>query len=186
MKALLLICTGAVIGAIVSTTLAYLRDESPYTHSKFLAFWILLGLILLTWTLCVRAEEPLPTVDSEKYAPAPVVEENLPKGQQLIPLGSCYASWYGYKFHRRKTASGKLFDPEALTAAHRTLPFGTKLAVRHEGREVEVTVNDRGPYTKGRCLDLSKAAFQELAETSAGVIKVTLFKIEEGADEFEK
>jgi rare lipoprotein A len=79
------------------------------------------------------------------------------------------ASWYGGGFRGSLTASGEVFDPNGYTAAHRTLPFGTQLTVRYAGRSVQVTVNDRGPYTGGRELDLSRAAAQSLGLTSAGV-----------------
>jgi rare lipoprotein A len=79
------------------------------------------------------------------------------------------ASWYGGGFRGSLTASGEAFDPNGYTAAHKTLPFGTQLTVRYAGRSVRVTVNDRGPYTGGRELDLSRAAAQSLGLTSAGV-----------------
>ena len=79
------------------------------------------------------------------------------------------ASWYGGGFRGSLTASGEVFDPNSYTAAHRRLPFGTQLTVRYRGRSAQVTVNDRGPYTVGRELDLSRAAAQSLGLTSAGV-----------------
>jgi rare lipoprotein A len=79
------------------------------------------------------------------------------------------ASWYGGGFRGSLTASGEVFDSNGYTAAHKTLPFGTQLTVRYAGRSVQVTVNDRGPYTGGRELDLSRAAAQSLGLTSAGV-----------------
>lgn len=74
------------------------------------------------------------------------------------------ASWYGPGFHGRKTASGERFNQNALTAASRTLPFGTKVRVRNpkNGKTCTVTINDRGPYVKGRGIDLSRAAAQSL------------------------
>ena len=74
------------------------------------------------------------------------------------------ASWYGASFHGRRTASGQLFDQERLTAAHKTLPFGTKLRVTNlrNGRSVLVTVNDRGPYVRNRQLDVSLGAARRL------------------------
>jgi rare lipoprotein A len=70
------------------------------------------------------------------------------------------ASWYGPGFHGRKTASGERFNTGALTAAHKTLPFGTRVRVVnvHTGRSVVVRINDRGPFIRGRVIDLSKAA----------------------------
>lgn len=68
------------------------------------------------------------------------------------------ASWYGPGFHGKKTASGERFNQNAMTAAHKTLPFGTIVAVTYKGRTVHVRINDRGPFIKGRTLDLSKGA----------------------------
>lgn len=82
------------------------------------------------------------------------------------------ASFYGNE-SGRQTASGQRFDQSKLTCAHRSLPFGTKLRVTHDGRSVVVTVNDRGPYVKGRILDLSTAAARAVGLTSAGVGRVT-------------
>ena len=79
------------------------------------------------------------------------------------------ASWYGPGFSGSPTASGDAFDPNAFTAAHKTLPFGTQLTVSYRGRSAQVTVNDRGPYTGGRDLDLSQGAAEYLGLTRAGV-----------------
>jgi rare lipoprotein A len=75
------------------------------------------------------------------------------------------ASWYGPGFHGKKTASGELFDPNRLTAAHPRLPLGTRARVTnlHNGKAVEVTINDRGPHGGGRIIDLSRAAARRLA-----------------------
>src|SRR5579859_6607900 len=82
------------------------------------------------------------------------------------------ASFYGNE-SGRQTASGQRFNQEAMTAAHRTLPFGTKLRVTHGGRSVVVTINDRGPFVRGRVLDLSTGAARAIGLTSAGVGHVT-------------
>jgi rare lipoprotein A len=71
-------------------------------------------------------------------------------------------SWYGNEFNGRRTASGQIFNEEDLTAAHKTLPFGTRLALTRAGKRIIVVVNDRGPFIAGRDLDLSKAAAREL------------------------
>ena len=78
------------------------------------------------------------------------------------------ASYYGSESGSR-TASGARYNPMGLTAAHRSLPFGTQLKVTHAGRSVVVTVNDRGPFTRGRVLDLSKGAANAIGLTSRGV-----------------
>jgi len=82
------------------------------------------------------------------------------------------ASWYGPGFQGRKTASGERFDQEKMTAASRTLPFGTKLLVQnpHNGRVCDVVINDRGPYVRGRGLDLSHAAARHLGISGIGPV----------------
>jgi rare lipoprotein A len=82
------------------------------------------------------------------------------------------ASFYGNE-SGSKTASGQRFNQNAMTAAHRSLPFGTKLRVTHGGRSVVVTINDRGPFIKGRVLDLSTGAARAVGLTGAGVGRVT-------------
>jgi|SRR5579871_2028355 len=81
------------------------------------------------------------------------------------------ASFYGNESGSR-TASGQRFNQEAMTAAHRSLPFGTKLRVTHGGRSVIVTINDRGPFVRGRVLDLSTGAARAIGLTGAGVGQV--------------
>lgn len=84
------------------------------------------------------------------------------------------ASFYGDKHNGRKTASGEIFYNSNLTAAHKTFKFGTKLEVTNVANQktVIVRVNDRGPFVKGRDLDLSKAAFKSIASISSGVVKI--------------
>ena len=85
------------------------------------------------------------------------------------------AAYYDTNYHGR-TAAGETYDPRKFTAAHRTLPFGTRLKVtdRRTGRSVEVTVNDRGPFTRGRrVLDLSLAAAKQLRMLGRGLVRVT-------------
>lgn len=90
------------------------------------------------------------------------------------------ASWYGPGFHGRRTASGERFNSGAMTAAHRYLPFGTRLRVVNEknGRSVVVRVNDRGPFTRNRIIDLAKGPAQELGLTSTGTAYVSLHRVE--------
>lgn len=85
---------------------------------------------------------------------------------------SVVASWYGPGFHGKKTASGERFNQNAMTAAHKTLRFGTKVKVTHKGRSVVVRINDRGPFIKGRTLDLSKGAARKLG--CSGTCKVSM------------
>ncbi|MGH7860074.1 MAG: septal ring lytic transglycosylase RlpA family protein [Candidatus Binatia bacterium] len=91
------------------------------------------------------------------------------------------ASWYGRQLHGGRTASGERFDSAGFTAAHRTLPFGTVLRVSNPGNgaSVLVTVNDRGPFTRGRDIDLSYGAARKLGIVSAGVSRVEVEIVEE-------
>ena len=92
------------------------------------------------------------------------------------------ASWYGPKFHGRTTASGEPFDMGALTAAHRTLPFGTlvRVTAKRTGRSVIVRINDRGPFAGNRVIDLSRAAAAEIGLVRRGVGQVSIEVLEEG------
>jgi rare lipoprotein A len=89
-------------------------------------------------------------------------------GQKEAQAKPVVSSWYGPGFEGATTASGAAFDPSGFTAAHPTLPFGTRLLVTYEGRQVVVTVTDRGPFVAGRGLDLSQAAAEEIGLTAAG------------------
>jgi peptidoglycan lytic transglycosylase len=104
-----------------------------------------------------------------------------------VPVGTTetgQASWYGQPHYGRATASGEIFDMYALTAAHRTLPFGTRLLVTNlqNDRTVEVRVNDRGPWVSGRILDVSYAAARALDAVAAGVFPVRLRVLPSAAD----
>jgi rare lipoprotein A len=125
-------------------------------------------LILLLAVGCVGRPHPPPEVQVH-----PVAGGHSETG---------VASWYGRKYHGRATASGERYDMHRLTAAHPTLPFGTRVRVTNleNGREVEVRINDRGPFRKGRILDLSYAAAQELRMVEQGVARVRIVVLELG------
>jgi rare lipoprotein A len=115
---------------------------------------------------------------TEEATPAPTpqaTEEAAPAGTPATTQFGT-ASWYGPGFHGQETASGETFDQHALTAAHRTLPLGTEATVTNleTGQSVQVTINDRGPYVKGRQLDLSQAAAKQIGLTKKGVAKVKI------------
>ena len=95
---------------------------------------------------------------------------------QIAQTFSGKASWYGGKFHGRKTASGEIFNQNALTAAHRYLPFGTRVKVTNinNGRSVIVRINDRGPFIKNRVIDLSSAAAKSIGLIRVGVAPVQI------------
>ena len=86
------------------------------------------------------------------------------------------ASWYGFPYHGRRAASGEIYDMQQLTAAHRTLPFQTWIEVTNlsNGKQVDVRINDRGPFVKGRIVDLSQAAARDIDMLRAGTARVRL------------
>jgi rare lipoprotein A len=119
--------------------------------------------------------EPLP-----RFEPAPLPEaeelfDAVPEPEESWEqLGTGSASWYGARFAGRPTASGERFDPAGYTAAHRTLPFGTKVRVSRGDKSVVVRINDRGPFVRSRVIDVSQAAARDLGLIGPGHGTVTL------------
>ncbi|MGF1459442.1 MAG: septal ring lytic transglycosylase RlpA family protein [Leptolyngbyaceae cyanobacterium] len=139
----------------------FLLDETFQPHPEVPA-----TLTAIQWINNLRLafdEAPLEPVDIQ------MALENLVETSETI-YGT--ASWYGPGFHGRRTANGEIFNENALTAAHKTLPFNTRLKVtnRMSGQSVVVRINDRGPYVGQRSLDLSKAAAHCLGSAQRGVI----------------
>lgn len=125
--------------------------------------------VLLALAACTHAPPAAPLLPAARRAAAPGpgrAEEGL-------------ASYYSGRFHGRRTASGARFDMHALTCAHPSAPFGTRLRVTdvESGRSVVVTVNDRGPFARGRVVDLSLAAAQALGMVERGVARVRVEKL---------
>ncbi|WP_328368570.1 septal ring lytic transglycosylase RlpA family protein [Micromonospora zamorensis] len=108
-----------------------------------------------------RTASPKPKPTAKKTTAAP----------KVLDSGSCGASFYS---DGQLTANGESFNPSALTAAHKTLPFNTKVRVTNpaNGKSVVVRINDRGPFIDGRCLDLSRAAFATIASVDVGALTV--------------
>jgi rare lipoprotein A len=94
------------------------------------------------------------------------------------------ASWYGQPYHGRRAASGEIYDMEKLTAAHRTLPFGTRVRVENleNGRNIELRINDRGPFVEDRIIDVSRAAARALGMLGTGTARVRMEVISSVAD----
>jgi rare lipoprotein A len=115
-----------------------------------------------------------PTTDVT--APVSAIEEPASSAPQETVLGRGSASYYASKFNGRRTASGERFDNSDFTAAHRSLPFGSRVRVTNpaNGRSVIVRVNDRGPFTRGRLIDVSRAAADELGMVARGHADVEL------------
>ena len=103
-------------------------------------------------------------------------------GKQTPLVQTGFASWYGSDFNGRKTASGEHYDPEEMTAAHRTLPFGTFVRVINlrNNKSVIVRITNRGPFVRGRIIDVSRAAARRLNMTKSGVTRVRVEVIQKG------
>jgi rare lipoprotein A len=118
---------------------------------------------------------PLPPVPAPR--PAPLVAQPTPRPPPALPaITEAKASWYGPRFAGRKTSTGERYNPNALTAASKTLPIGSVVRVMNpdNGRSVNVRINDRGPFAPGRSLDLSRRAARKLGITHKGVARVNL------------
>lgn len=131
--------------------------------------------LLVSWTLvgCASTRPATPVEADRLFSDEPLLEASP------VPLGTGEASFYGPGFHGRTTASGGRFDQHELTAAHRTLEFGSRLRVTNlaNGRTVVVTVTDRGPYVRGRVIDLSVKAARVLGFLDDGVARVRLERL---------
>jgi rare lipoprotein A len=147
---------------------------------------LLLGIVTLFCNcLSLHAQavgkgKPLPVVVKDTLNPLTIPIDSIETLGNLkykLYKKSAHASYYASKFNGRRTASGKKFDNNKYTAAHRKLPFGTKLRVTNEvnGKCVIVEVTDRGPFTKGREIDISKRAFMDIAHNKgSGAVNVTI------------
>lgn len=113
---------------------------------------------------------------TEVLATDQVTVSPAPADLAATPFDDGMASYYGHELAGNRTASGEAFDPRELTAAHRSLPFGTRLRVTNQrnGRSVIVRVNDRGPYARGRVLDLSHAAAEQIDMVRTGHARVSI------------
>ena len=144
----------------------------PMATRLFWAGW----LALLALQGCTTVQGP-PQADIPAEAPAPKAAQprkDAPAPAALPQTGQ--ASWYGSAHHGRRTASGAIYDQTKLTAAHRSLQFGTRVVVTNlaNGKSVEVEITDRGPYAGGRVIDLSRAAAQALGMIDSGIANVRI------------
>jgi peptidoglycan lytic transglycosylase len=143
--------------------------QIPFKESSFLKIALCLGLLLaLALTgACGKKRKPV----------APPVQPAPPSGGEVSPSElEGLASYYGDPHHGRPTASGEIFDKHAMTAAHRTLPFQTRVRVHNleNNQAVDVRINDRGPFVAGRIIDLSEEAGKRLGLVGPGTARVRL------------
>ncbi|WP_084366800.1 septal ring lytic transglycosylase RlpA family protein [Neokomagataea thailandica] len=159
---------------------------SPLKHTNITHKLCALLFIGLTLPMSAMAEDTPPNAGSAQPVHtswADSVRSALAHRTQRLKDDATWtqqgiASWYGRQFHGRRTSSGEIFNTNALTAAHRTLPIGTKLKVMSEetGRSVIVTVNDRGPFNS-RVIDLSHAAASQLGMLNSGTAHVKIARV---------
>ena len=118
---------------------------------------------------------------TEEFVPETITESTVNTSSiEYVNRGTMKASWYGPKFHGKLTANGEIYDQMALTAAHKSLKFGTLLKVTNpkNGKSVIIRINDRGPYVGDRELDLSKGAAMKLGLIKKGVARVKIQEVE--------
>ncbi len=151
---------------------------SSYHFFSFVTFLAVFGLLLFLFHGCTTIKSP------------PVQSKNSPTSRPYKVMGKWYqplndannfvqigkASWYGRKFHGRKTANGEIYDMYAISAAHKTLPIGTYVRVHnlHNNKKIVARINDRGPFVRGRIIDLSYAAAKKIGIVGPGTAKVKI------------
>jgi rare lipoprotein A len=113
-------------------------------------------------------------------APKKITYPPYEPGKEIRYRETGIASWYGEDFHGRKTANGETYDMHAMTAAHRTLPFNTRVRVTNldNGRKTELRINDRGPFVSGRVIDLSRSGAKEIEMLGPGTARVLVEAVE--------
>jgi rare lipoprotein A len=151
--------------------------------AKYILALAAVGLLTSTPGMAVIPHDFATPAEALTPGPKPVfapIETIAPTEAEAAPalehLADGVASYYGHELAGNRTASGERFNPKALTAAHRTLPLGTKLKVTNKsnGKSVIVRVNDRGPFVKKRLIDLSLGAAQQVGMVAAGHAAVRL------------
>lgn len=162
-----------------STDFSETRTLSRLLGTAALLVVVAQGCSTMSGTSMAPAPESGAAVVNVTSAPAlPMAPKESAVKPSAIHVGE--ASWYGPGFSGKPTASGDVFDETKLTAAHKTIPLGTKAKVTNlqNGKSVEVEINDRGPYTEGRIIDLSQAAAKSIGIIHRGVAKVRVEVLE--------
>ncbi len=138
-------------------------------------------ILMLLWVGCAGKKPPVhPPGNTRPYQIDGKWYHPIPKASGFKEKG--IASWYGDKFHGRRTSSGEVYDMYAMTAAHKTLPFGTVVRVRNldNGNQIEVRINDRGPFVGGRIIDLSYEAARKIGLVGPGTAAVSIRALKSG------
>jgi rare lipoprotein A len=139
---------------------------------------VAVGSAILVSTGCLHRHRP---VQATRGAPPPARGPSA-RPAPIVQNEEGIASWYGHPYHGRPTASGEIYNMYDMTAAHRTLPFGTRVKVHdlENGREVTVRINDRGPFVEGRIIDLSYAAAQAMHMPGIAQVYLEILGLGEG------
>ncbi len=141
--------------------------------------------VVLISTGCLHRHKRQPTI-SRRTPPPPTPTRRAPRPQPtpatIVQGEEGIASWYGHPYHGRRTASGEIYDMYGISAAHRTLPFGTRVRVHdlENGRDLEVRINDRGPFVEGRIIDLSYSAAQAIHMPGTALVRLEILGPESG------
>ena len=127
-------------------------------------------------TGCLHRRRPPPTVSRRPPAPTVPPTKPGPPSAPAVQGEVGIASWYGHPYHGRRTASGEIYNMYDMTAAHRTLPFGTQVRVHdlENGRDVAVRINDRGPFVEGHIIDLSYTSAQAMGMPSTALVRLEI------------
>lgn len=154
----------------VAPAVKYQPIRFRYRTAHFgLCFILSFSLVILVFSSCTQVKSPSPRTGYPKpYRVGTKWYQPLPHAKNFVQRG--IASWYGKDFHGKKTANGEIYNMHAMTAAHKTLPLGIFVRVRHlkNKREIEVRINDRGPFVRGRIIDLSFAAAKKIGLVGPG------------------
>jgi rare lipoprotein A len=168
------IIAGAKVSSVAAAALLHMSSASALPADPFDAHFA-------DFETLAEPVIPAEAVDLDSIATAPLgapVDAPLDGETETIEqaLGGGMASYYGAELAGRRTASGERFDPRGLTAAHRTLPFGSKVRVTNpaNGRSVVVRINDRGPFARGRVIDVSRSAAERIGLVARGHGQVQL------------
>lgn len=157
--------------------------SSRYCPAKF-AGVVLLGLAVSASTGCLHRHRPPRAARRAPPAAGRPSARPTPTPAPIVQGEEGLASWYGHPYHGRQTASGEIYNMHDMTAAHRTLPFGTQVRVHNleNGHDVQVRINDRGPFVEGRIIDLSYTSAQAMRMPGTALVRLEILGFGSGGE----
>lgn len=159
-----------------------MRNQSKKILSTVFAIWVMFIAPIIAQTVAGEPSTEELTIPESQAVVIDSLHTQEPPGVEEAPPGETWvASYYGRGFHGRRTASGEVYNQYAMTCAHKSLPFQTLLKITNPrtGKNVIVRVTDRGPFIRGRDIDLSYGAAKEIGMIAAGVMKVEVVKLQD-------